>query len=84
MGQFCLGESQSRIYRHMRAKFGRGPTVVSIKGGGGVQTHTLWNFYKYVRYNTANNVSNCGGDPMTQLLVNVYQMIKLYSSDTTN
>ena len=29
-----LGESQSRIYPHMRAKFGRGPTVVSKKGGG--------------------------------------------------
>ena len=25
-------------------------------------------------YNTANNVSNCGGDPVTQLIVNVYQM----------
>ena len=40
VGQFFLGESQSRIYPHMRAKFGRGPTVVS-KGGGGVQTRTL-------------------------------------------
>ena len=57
----------------MRAKFGRGPTVVSKKGG--VQTHKLWNFYKYVRYNTANSVSNGGGDPVTQLNVNVYQMI---------
>ena len=28
-------------------------------------------------YNTANNVSNCGDDPVTQLIVNVYQMIKL-------
>ena len=35
-------------------------------------------------YNTANNVSNFGGDPVTQLIVNVYQMIKLQSSDTTN
>ena len=56
----------------MRAKYGRSPTVVS-KGGGGVQTHKLLNFYKYVMYNTANNVSNCGGDPVTQLIVNVYQ-----------
>ena len=32
-------------------------------------------FYKYVRYNTANNVSTFGGDPVTQLIVNVYQMI---------
>ena len=31
----------------------------------------------YVGYNTANNVSNFGGDPVTQLIVNVYQMIKL-------
>ena len=66
----------------MRAKFGHGPTVVPKKGGG-VHTHKLLNFYKYVRYNTANNVSKCGGDPVTQLIVNVYQMIKLYSSDTT-
>ena len=47
----------------MRAKFCRGPTVVSKKRRGGVQTHKLLNFYKYVRYNTANNVSNCCGDP---------------------
>ena len=33
VGQFFLGESQSRIYPHMRAKFGRGPTVVSKKRG---------------------------------------------------
>ena len=26
-----LGESQSRLYPHMRAKFGRGPTAVSKK-----------------------------------------------------
>ena len=31
MGQFFLGESQSRFYPHMRAKFGRGPTAVSKK-----------------------------------------------------
>ena len=36
----------------------------------------LWNFYKYVGYNTANNVSTFGGDLMTQLIANVYQMIK--------
>ena len=33
--------------------------------------------FQYVGYNTANNVSNVGGDPVTQLIVNVYQMIKL-------
>ena len=32
VGQFFFGESQSRLYPHMRAKFGRGPTVVSKKG----------------------------------------------------
>ena len=31
VGKFCLGESQSRLYPHMRAKFGRGPTAVSKK-----------------------------------------------------
>ena len=36
----CLGESQSRIYSHMRAKFGRGPTVVSKKGGYDYETFT--------------------------------------------
>ena len=35
------------------------------------------NPHKYVRYNTANNVSNFGGDPVTELIVNVFQMIKL-------
>ena len=30
-----LGESQSRVYPNMCAKFGCGPTVVSKKGGGG-------------------------------------------------
>ena len=28
---FFLGESQSRLYVHMRAQFGRGPTAVSKK-----------------------------------------------------
>ena len=31
------------------------------------------NPHKYVRYNTANNVLTFGGDPVTQLIVNVYQ-----------
>ena len=31
------------------------------------------NFY-YVEYHTANNVLNVGGDPVTHLIVNVYQM----------
>ena len=30
-GSFFLGESQFRLYPHMRAKFGRGPTAVSKK-----------------------------------------------------
>ena len=29
--KIVLGESQSRLYPHMRAKFGRGPTAVSKK-----------------------------------------------------
>ena len=28
--------------------------------------------FLYVGYNNANNVSNFGGDPVTQLIVNVY------------
>ena len=31
MGQILLGESESRLYAHMRAKCGRGPTAVSKK-----------------------------------------------------
>ena len=30
--------------------------------------------FQYVWYDTANNVSNFGGDPVTQLVVNIYQM----------
>ena len=33
-GSIFLGESQSRIYPNMCAKFGCGPTIVSKKGGG--------------------------------------------------
>ena len=72
----CLRASQSRIYPNMLAKCGHGPAIVSKRGE--VQTHMLCNFYKYIRYNnankvsynTANNVSNGGGDPLTQLIVN--------------
>ena len=39
-GSFFLGESQSRIYPNMCAKFGCGPTVVSKRGGGGTDRHT--------------------------------------------
>ena len=31
VGQFVLGDNQSRLYPHMRAKFWRGPTAVSKK-----------------------------------------------------
>ena len=31
VGKFFLGESQSRLYPHMRAKFWRSPTAVSKK-----------------------------------------------------
>ena len=31
VGQTKLGESQSRFYAYIRAKFGRGPTAVSKK-----------------------------------------------------
>ena len=38
VGQICLAENGSHIYPNMCAKFGCGPTVVSGKKGGGVQT----------------------------------------------
>ena len=31
--------------------------------------------FLYVGYNTANNVSDFGGDPVNQLIVNVYHFI---------
>ena len=40
-GSIFLGESQSHIYPHMRAKFGRGPTAVSKKGGGHTNYETF-------------------------------------------
>ena len=41
MGQFLSGESQSRIYKNVCAKFGYDPTVVSKKmGGGGTERQT--------------------------------------------
>ena len=76
MGQLFLGESQSRICQHMRAKFGRGPTVVS-KGGGGTDTHIMKLVQVCQVQYCQQGVNNCGGDPVTQLIVNVYQMIKL-------
>ena len=76
MGQFLLGESQSRIYPHMRAKFGRGRRLCRKKKGWSTDKQIM-KLLQTCRYNTANNVSNCGGDPATQLIVNVYQMIKL-------
>ena len=58
----------------MHAKCGRGLTV-ALKQWGGGNRHT--DYETIVRYNTAKNVSNVGGDPVTQLIVNLYQMIKL-------
>ena len=51
-----LGECQSRLYPHMRAKFNRGPTVVSKRGG---YRHTYYETVTSMAdlYNTANNVS---------------------------
>ena len=61
----------------MWAKFGHGPTVVSKKRGGtDTQIIKLLQVCQ-VLYNTANKVSTFGVDPVTQLIVNVYQMIKL-------
>ena len=39
-GGNCLGSNYSQIYPHMRAKSGRGPTVVSKRKGGGTDRHT--------------------------------------------
>ena len=41
--------------------------------------HDEWLIMKlcmYVGYHDANNVSNFGGEPVTQLIVNVYEMVK--------
>ena len=77
MGQFVLGDSQSRIYPHMHARFGHGPMVVSKKRREGTDTQIMKLLQVCHLYNTANNVSTFGGDPVTKLIVNVYQMSKL-------
>ena len=61
----------------MGAKFGRGPMVVSKKRKGEYR-HTDYETFTSMSGTirpTANNVSNFGGDPVTQLIVNVYQII---------
>ena len=70
----------------MRAKFGRGPTIVSKKGGvydyetftsmSGTILPTMCQLL-VCRVQYCQNVSNFRGDPVTQLIVSVYQMIKL-------
>ena len=80
-----LGECQSRIYPHMRAKFNRGPTVVSkrhtyyetVTSMSGTILPTMYQLFFMSGTILTKNVSNLGGNPVTQLIVNVYQMIKL-------
>ena len=57
---FFLGESQSRIYPYMRATFGRGPTVVSKKGGGE---------YRHTNYETFTCMSGTILPTMCQIVV---------------
>ena len=56
-----LGENKSRIYPHMRANYGRGPTVVSKKGG--VQTHRVLHYVNFLMLRIATavvwNLSKC-------------------------
>ena len=58
-GSILLGESQSRIYPHVRAKFGRGPTVVSKKGGG----------HRHTNYETFTSMSGTILPTMCQIVV---------------
>ena len=84
IGQLCLGESHSRINPHMRAEFVR--RSCRKEGGGMFMKHLQVcqvqycqqgvNLY-YVGYNTTNNLSTFGGGSLTQLIVNVYQIIVL-------
>ena len=60
VGKFFLGENQSRIYSHMRAKFGRGPTVVSKKKGGE---------YRHTNYETFTSMSGTILPTMCQIVV---------------
>ena len=58
------------------------PNLVAVrrsckKGGGGGYRHTGYETFTSMSGTTVNNVSNVGGDPVTQLIVNVYQIIKL-------
>ena len=60
-GSIFLGESQSRIYPHMHAKFGRGPTVVSKKKGGGE--------YRHINYETFTSMSGTILPTMCKIVV---------------
>ena len=70
----------------MRAKFGRGPTVVSKKRGvydyetftsmSGTILPTMCQLL-VCRVQYCQQCVKFGGDPVTQLIVNVYQMMKL-------
>ena len=66
VGQIFLGESQSRLYPHMRAKFGRDPTFVSKKAslesvsrlGISVYLTMPWSTQLLMRYLRLTNVSS--------------------------
>ena len=60
---FFLGESHSRIYPHMRAKFCRGPTVVSKQGGGE---------YRHSNYETYTSMSGTIRPTMCQIVVLIH------------
>ena len=51
--QFFLGESRSRLYPHMRAKFGRDPTAGSKKVS----------FKFIIGYNNNNNIGVAHNSP---------------------
>ena len=62
MGQFFLGESQSRLYPHMRAKFGRDPTFVSKKWSLKFRSRCIHNFHA-MRHVSPAHPSTCTWRP---------------------
>ena len=54
-----FGESQSRLYPHMRAKFGHGPTVVSKKGSLKFISRLGHSFLRYEGSKVGNRARFC-------------------------
>ena len=66
-----FGESQSRLYPHMRAKFGRGPTFVSKKGS----LKFISRFIFHVHSDSDCAHHHCSGFDDFNIIIKLYYII---------